>query len=412
MTTNSRYDIAIVGGGLMGAALALLFCKTLPGRRIVLIEQKALESASDHALAQPNFDARSTALAPTSAVSLQRLGVWAALAAKATAIRRVQVSDRGHLGWVRLDTDSNGGEPLGYVVENRAFARALTDAMLACEGLELKMPEQVQRLIPGRDGVRLQLATQNLDAELVIIADGADSPLRHQLGIAEFSKDYRQTAVIANVRHEECHAETAFERFTHHGPLAFLPLGGARGKTSAVVWTWPEGQTAEAMAMSDAEFLARLQKEFGYRLGRLQQVGERQSYALRLCLAKEQVRSGIVLMGNAAHFLHPVAGQGYNLALRDGLRLAEVLQGATGGLGELELLQQYERLQAGDQRNTVRVSDGFNELFRAHEAHWILLRNMGMIGVEWSTTVRNSFIRQLSGRGSRRANPWSAIRSD
>lgn len=396
----------------MGAALALLFCKTLPGRRIVLIEQKALESASDHALAQPNFDARSTALAPTSAVSLQRLGVWAALAAKATAIRRVQVSDRGHLGWVRLDTDSNGGEPLGYVVENRAFARALTDAMLACEGLELKMPEQVQRLIPGRDGVRLQLATQNLDAELVIIADGADSPLRHQLGIAEFSKDYRQTAVIANVRHEECHAETAFERFTHHGPLAFLPLGGARGKTSAVVWTWPEGQTAEAMAMSDAEFLARLQKEFGYRLGRLQQVGERQSYALRLCLAKEQVRSGIVLMGNAAHFLHPVAGQGYNLALRDGLRLAEVLQGATGGLGELELLQRYERLQAGDQRNTVRLSDGFNELFRAHEAHWILLRNMGMIGVEWSTTVRNSFIRQLSGRGSRRANPWSAIRSD
>ena len=412
MTTNSRYDIAIVGGGLMGAALALLFCKTLPGRRIVLIEQKALESASDHALAQPNFDARSTALAPTSAVSLQRLGVWAALAANATAIRRVQVSDRGHLGWVRLDTDSNGGEPLGYVVENRAFARALTDAMLACEGLELKMPEQVQRLIPGRDGVRLQLATQNLDAELVIIADGADSPLRHQLGIAEFSKDYRQTAVIANVRHEECHAETAFERFTHHGPLAFLPLGGARGKTSAVVWTWPEGQTAEAMAMSDAEFLARLQKEFGYRLGRLQQVGERQSYALRLCLAKEQVRSGIVLMGNAAHFLHPVAGQGYNLALRDGLRLAEVLQGATGGLGELELLQQYERLQAGDQRNTVRLSDGFNELFRAHEAHWILLRNLGMIGVEWSTTVRNSFIRQLSGRGSRRANPWSAIRSD
>lgn len=412
MTTNSRYDIAIVGGGLMGAALALLFCKTLPGRRIVLIEQKALESASDDALAQPNFDARSTALAPTSAVSLQRLGVWPALAAHATAIRRVQVSDRGHLGWVRLDTDSNGGEPLGYVVENRAFARALTDAMLACEGLKLKMPEQVQRLIPGRDGMRLQLARQNLEAELVIIADGADSPLRQQLGIAEFSKDYRQAAVIANVRHEQCHAETAFERFTHHGPLAFLPLGGARGKTSAVVWTWPEGQTAEAMAMSDAEFLVHLQKEFGYRLGRLQQVGERQSYALRLCLAKEQVRSGIVLMGNAAHFLHPVAGQGYNLALRDGLRLAEVLQGATGGLGELELLQKYERLQEGDQRNTVRLSDGFNELFRAHEGHWILLRNLGMIGVEWSTTVRDSFIRQLSGRGSRRANPWSAIQSD
>lgn len=412
MTTTSRYDIAIVGGGLMGAALALLFCKTLPGRRIVLIEQKSLESASDDALAQPNFDARSTALAPTSALSLQRLGVWPALAAHATAIRRVQVSDRGHLGWVRLDTDSNGGEPLGYVVENRAFARALIDALLACKGLELKTPDQVQRLVPGRDGVRLQLTMQELNAELVVIADGADSPLRHQLGIAEFNKNYRQSAVIANVRHQQGHAETAFERFTHHGPLAFLPLGGAQGRTSAVVWTWPEGQAAEAMAISDAEFLARLQSEFGYRLGQLQQVGERQSYALRLCLAREQVRSGIVLMGNAAHFLHPVAGQGYNLALRDGLRLAEVLQRAAGNLGELDLLQEYERLQVADQRNTVRLSDGFNELFRADEPHWILLRSLGMIGVEWSTTVRDTFIRQLAGRGTRRANPWGVIRSD
>lgn len=412
MSSTSRYDIAIVGGGLMGAALALLFCKTLPGRRVVLIEQKALESASDQALAQPHFDARSTALAPTSAATLRRLGVWPALAAHATAIRRVQVSDRGHLGWVRLDTDSNAGEPLGYVVENRALARALTDAMLACKGLELKTSAQVRRLLNRREAVRLELTDQSLEAELVVVADGADSPLRQQLGIAEVDKDYRQNAVIANVRHQQSHGETAFERFTHHGPLAFLPLGGAKGRTSAVVWTWPAEQAAAALAMSDAEFITRLQSEFGYRLGRLQQVGERQSYALRLCLAREQVRTGVVLMGNAAHFLHPVAGQGYNLALRDGLRLAEVLQRATGNLGDLELLQEYERRQAPDQRNTVRLSDGFNELFRAHEPHWILLRNLGMIGVEWSTTIRNTFIRQLSGRGSRRANPWGGIQPD
>ena len=218
--------------------------------------------------------------------------------------------------------------------------------MLACDGLELKTPAQVQRLVNRQGSVRLQLEAQNLDAELVVVADGADSPLRQQLGIAEVNKEYRQSAVIANVRHQQSHGETAFERFTHHGPLAFLPLGGAQGRSSAVVWTWPEGETTQAMAMSDAEFLARLQSEFGYRLGRLQQVGERQSYALRLCLAQEQVRSGIVLMGNAAHFLHPVAGQGYNLALRDGLRLAEVLQRAPGNLGELELLLEYERLQA------------------------------------------------------------------
>ncbi|MCR6652885.1 MAG: 2-octaprenyl-6-methoxyphenyl hydroxylase [Cellvibrionaceae bacterium] len=409
----ARYDIAIIGGGLMGAALALLFCKTLPGRRVVLIEQKALESASDQALATPNFDARTTALAPTSAATLRRLGVWPALAAHVTAIRRVQVSDRGHLGWVRLDTDSNAGEPLGYVVENRALGRALTDAMLACEGLELKAPAQVQRLVKRQGGVRLELGDQSLEAELAVVADGADSPLRRQLGIGEFSKDYQQSAIIANVRHEQSHGETAFERFTHHGPLAFLPLGGPDGRTSAVVWTWPSLQAEDALALDDQTFLHHLQSEFGYRLGRLQQVGVRQSYPLRLCLAREQVRSGVVLMGNAAHFLHPVAGQGYNLALRDGLRLAEVLQSAgAGGLGDLALLQEYERRQAGDQRNTVRLSDGFNELFRAHEPHWILLRNLGMIGVEWSVTIRDAFIRQLSGRGSRRANPWVRLAQD
>lgn len=410
--TPSRYDIAIVGGGLMGAALALLFCKTLPGRRVVLIEQRALESASDQVLAQPNFDARPTALAPTSAVTLRHLGVWPALATHATAIRRVQVSDRGHLGWVRLGTDSNSGEPLGYVVENRALGRALTDALLACAGLELKAPAHVQRLQTRSGGVQLDLSDHCIEAELVVIADGADSRLRQQLGIAGFNKDYGQTAVIANVRHQQSHQGTAFERFTRQGPLAFLPLGGAQGRTSAVVWTWPTAQAEEAMAMSDDVFLAHLQSEFGYRVGHLQQVGVRQSYGLRLCLAQEQVRSGIVLMGNAAHFLHPVAGQGYNLALRDGVRLAEVLQDAKGNLGDLQVLQEYERRQRPDQRNTVRLSDGFNEMFSTPEPHWALLRNLGMIGVQWNSGVRNTLIRQLSGRGSRRANPWRGVGAD
>jgi 2-polyprenyl-6-methoxyphenol 4-hydroxylase len=403
----AHYDIAIVGGGLMGAALALLFCKTLPGRRVLLLEQQALEAVADHVLAQPNFDARSTALAPTSVATLRRLGVWPALATHATAIRRVQVSDRGHLGWVRLDTDNNHGDPLGFVVENRALGRALIDALLACPGLHIEAPVCVKRVRPAQGKTFVETAETQFSAELVVIADGADSPLRHGLGIGESNKDYRQSAVIANVRHEEPHQGVAFERFTHHGPLAFLPLGGAEGRISAVVWTWPAEQAEQAMSLNDEAFLARLQSEFGYRLGRLRQVGVRQSYPLRLCLAREQVRSGVVLMGNAAHFLHPVAGQGYNLALRDGLRLAEVLQEAgNGNLGELSLLQEYERRQANDQRNTVRLSDGFNELFRADQLPLILLRNLGMIGVEWSSVIRNAFIRQLSGRGDRRANPW------
>ena len=403
----TQFDIAIVGGGLMGAALALLFSQTLPQRRILLLEQRALAGESDAALAQPHFDARSTALAPTSVLLMRQLGLWPALARHATAIRTVQVSNRGHIGWVRLTGENNGGEPLGYVVENRALGRTLVDALLKCASVDVRAPAQVLRLQPVEGGAHLATDAGNFHAQLIVIADGADSPLRHRLGIGEFRKEYHQSALIANVRHQEPHGGAAFERFTEHGPLAFLPVGGDASHTSAVIWTWPTAQAEAAMALSDAEFLARLQQEFGFRLGRLLQPGVRQSYALQLRLAREQVRSNLVLMGNAAHFLHPVAGQGYNLALRDGLRLAEVLRTAgRGNLGDLALLQTYERMQRPDLTNTVRLSDGFNELFRAGDYTAIILRNLGMLGVEWSRTLRNLFIRQLSGRASRRANPW------
>lgn len=411
MSAVERCDIAIVGGGLMGAALALLLAQILPGRRIQLLEQRPLIGASDQALAQPHFDARSTALAPTSVRLLERLGVWPALKRYATAITRVQVSDRGHIGWVRLTTDSNRGDPLGYVVENRALSRVLVDALLAAPALTLRAPVNVQSLKAGPGGMILTTEAGVAHAQLVIVADGADSPLRQKLGIGELVKDYHQAALIANVQHQLPHQGVAYERFTEQGPLALLPLGGASGTVSALVWTWPKAQIEEATKWSDAEFLARLQHVFGYRLGRMQYVGVRQSYALQLRLARELVRSNLVLMGNAAHFLHPVAGQGYNLALRDGLHLAEVLRAAGDtDLGDLTLLQEYERRQAEDQRATVFLSDSFNELFRADALGAVLLRNLGMMGVETSGTLRDIFIRQLSGRASRRADPWSQLR--
>lgn len=411
MSATERCDIAIVGGGLMGAALALLLAQILPRRRIQLLEQKPLIGISDQALAQPFFDARSTALAPTSVRLLERLGVWPALQRYATAITRVQVSDRGHIGWVRLTTDNNGGDPLGYVVENRALSRVLVDALSSSPTLTLRAPVNVQNLKAEPGGMILTTGAGVVHAQLVIVADGADSPLRQNLGIGEHVKDYHQAALIANVQHELSHQGVAFERFTEQGPLALLPLGGASGSVSALVWTWPKARIEEALKWPDAEFLAQLQHVFGYRLGRMQHVGVRQSYALQLRLARELVRSNLVLMGNAAHFLHPVAGQGYNLALRDGLHLAEVLRTAgDADLGDLALLQEYERRQAEDQRATVFLSDSFNELFRADALGAVLLRNLGMLGVETSGTLRDIFIRQLSGRASRRADPWSQLR--
>jgi 2-polyprenyl-6-methoxyphenol 4-hydroxylase len=407
VSPGARCDIAIVGGGLMGAALALLLAQSLPARRIQLLEQKPLANPSDLALSQPHFDARSTALAPSSVRLFDRLGVWSTLERHTTAILRVQVSDRGHAGWVRLTTDSNRGNPLGYVVENRALSRVLVDALQAQPSLVLRAPVSVHRLRPGAEDILLETDKGDLRAQLVVIADGADSPLRQTLGIGENTKDYKQSALIANVQHQLPHQGVAFERFTDQGPLALLPLGGAAGTLSALVWTWPEARIQDAMVMSNADFLAHLQRIFGYRLGRLRQIGARQSYALQLRLAREQVRSRVVLMGNAAHFLHPVAGQGYNLALRDALHLAEVLRGAgANDLGDLMLLQKYERQQAADQRATVFLSDGFNELFCSDSRGALLLRTLGMMGVEASQTLRDLFIRQLSGRANRRADPW------
>lgn len=391
----------------MGAALALLLAQSLPERRIQLLEQRPLANPSDQSLAEPYFDARSTALAPSSVRLFERLGVWPALAGHATAIVRVQVSDRGHAGWVRLTTDSNRGSPLGHVVENRALSRVLADALGALPALALRAPARVHGLQPGAEDMVLRTDTGDLRAQLVVVADGADSPLRQALGISERVKDYQQSALIANVQHQLPHQGVAFERFTDQGPLALLPLGGAAGTLSALVWTWPEARIQDGMAMSNADFLQHLQQVFGYRLGQLRQVGARQSYPLQLRLAREQVRSRVVLMGNAAHFLHPVAGQGYNLALRDGLHLAEVLRGAgRGDLGALGLLQKYEHQQAADQRATVFLSDGFNELFGSGSRGAVLLRTLGMLGVETNRSLRDLFIRQLSGRGNRRADSW------
>ena len=408
MTVHS-VDIAIVGGGLMGASTALLMANVLPDSRVALIEKQSFTITESNAL--QSFDGRSTALAPTTIQVMQRLGAWQAMASQATNIRAIQVSDQGHGGWVRLTEADNQQHNLGAVVDNQALGHALVNAVQDNERVQVIAPSQVTAIEQKRESVKLHLdGGSSLNAQLIIIADGANSSLGSQLGIGYRVKEYHQHALVANVAYESKHCGVAYERFTRQGPMALLPLGGDHSRTSALVWTWPSAQIDEAMGFSDDAFLRRLQREFGPRLGRFTAVSRRASYPLQLSVAQEQVRSRLVMMGNAAHFLHPVAGQGFNLALRDALRLAEVLQQAPAqSLGELQWLQSYEQRQRQDQQRTIELSDGFNRAFGSDHPVYQGMRNLAMLAVEHSSWVRSGFIRQMSGRASAQANPWRAI---
>lgn len=390
---------------MMGSTLALLLAQALPSKTICLLDKHPFERVSKGELALPSFDARTTALAPTTVELMRNLGVWGDMQPHATAIKYVQVSDKGHSGWVRLNEQDNAGQPLGFVVENRAIGQALVSAVSEHVGIEVCSGVEVEKLQSLANGVNVSLSDgYQVKAELVLIADGANSNIGQNLGIQQTIKDYGQSAIVASVEYDKAHNGTAFERFTDCGPMALLPAAGNAGRSSALVWTWPKAQVEHIMGLDDTAFLGELQQRFGYRLGNFTKVSPRANYPLKLCLATEQVRSNLVVMGNAAHFLHPVAGQGFNLAARDGLRLAQTLASAPESLGDLSTLMAYQKAQSSDQLRTIMLSHGFNELFGSDRLPLIGLRNLGMMAIENCSLIRSVFIRQMSGRASPRVS--------
>ena len=334
------------------------------------------------------------------------LGLWPQIAPFATAIERIHVSDQGSWGLSQFTRADNRQQPLGQVVENAGLHPVLHQALAQNPSIQVIPAAQVTALRPLSGGMqvisRADGQEQQWPSQLVILADGADSPLRKALGVAAREVPYEQTALVANVRTSLPHGGCAFERFCPDGPMALLPRGQSpQAHIAGLVWTFPQSQQELIAGLSDSELLERLQGAFGYRLGRFEALGQRQFYPLRLVVAKEQVRSHLVLQGNAAHFLHPVAGQGFNLSLRDGLRLAQVLsEGAALGeqLGELKQLQRYAQAAEADQNRTIALSDGFNRIFSRKERSLRWGRDIGMLLLESVPAVRAAFIRQLSGR--------------
>ncbi|PAU88535.1 2-octaprenyl-6-methoxyphenyl hydroxylase [Pseudomonas sp. WN033] len=381
---------------MVGASLALALqeCARIRGWRLRLIEAQPPRAGGW----QPSYDARSTALSQGSRQLFERLGVWAQLAERVEPIRQIHVSDRGHPGVARIDAAREGVPALGYVVENAWLGEVLLGA-LDTDVVEWLAPANATAARAVTGGYQLDLQTadgaQTLETELLVVADGGRSGLLESLGIHRQVRGYGQTAIIANISTSKAHAGVAFERFTDSGPLALLPLSGQR---SALVWTQPSDQADTVMGLADEAFLARLQDAFGFRLGALTRVGERHAYPLSLSEAQEQVRPHLVVLGNAAHSLHPIAGQGFNLSLRDTLALADCLsREAERQPGDWTVLQGYLQRQQLDQRLTVAFSDQLTRLFSNRQPLLTAGRNLGLLGLDILPPAKRLFARQAMG---------------
>lgn len=393
------HDIVIVGGGLVGASLGCALAPLIEryGWRVAIIESAPLAVQPQETTWQPSFDARASAIAEGSAQRFQQLGVWEAMRGEATPIKRIHISERGRLGATRLSADELGVAALGHVIPNAWMGRVLHQR-LAQLPLEWHCPAKVEQLTPVANGHELQLSDgSQLTAGLTVLADGGRSGLKEQLGIGSRHESYQQTALIAHVGVSQPHMGVAYERFTPQGPMALLPLPG---QAMELIWTHPTGSEQARMALPEREFLLQLQRAFGDRVGRFTQVGTRHAYPLSLVTAEEPVRPGLAVLGNAAHALHPVAGQGFNLALRGVMDLVEALaQGeqAKRPLGDMSTLQAFEKQRSRDRANVIRFSDGLVRLFGLSFPLLPHARAAGLIGLNLVGPLRRGLARRAMG---------------
>jgi 2-octaprenyl-6-methoxyphenol hydroxylase len=393
-------DVAVIGGGMVGASLAVALAGT--GVRLLLVESAPFGSP-----AQPSFDERTTALGNASRRIFESLGCWQRIAREAAAIRTIHVSEAGRFGFARLDAAEQGIDAFGYVAANRSLGAALWERLAAGQGLTLRAPARAQDIAIDADGVRLTVTSpsgdERVSARLLVAADGAQSQARSAAGIAATVEDYGQVAVVANVATDHPHQDIAYERFTTSGPLAVLPLADA---TLAVIWACDPALAQELLGLDEARFLSRLQQRFGWRAGRFQRAGRRASYPLRLTRAAATVSERTVLIGNAAQALHPVAGQGFNLGLRDAAMLAEVIAGADaeGGAagadaGAAPLLERFAAWRAHDRRGVIGFTDSLVKLFADTRPGVGLLRNLGLLMFDVAPPAKSALARLSAGFG-------------
>jgi 2-octaprenyl-6-methoxyphenol hydroxylase len=384
-------ELLIAGGGLNGLALGIACAGAGLDCAVIDREDPARMVAG-------GFDGRSSAIAYGSQQMLAALGVWPGLASEAEAILEIRVADANAPLFLHYDHRDLGEAPLGWIVENQVLRRALMERAQSLPSLTLIAPVAVSAVAATEEMATATLEDgRRLGARLVAAADGAASPLRRAAGIGTFEWRYRQTAIVTTVRHERPHAGIAVEHFLPSGPFAILPMTGNR---SSIVWTERQALASRLLALPEADFAAELAARFGDFLGMVEPIAPRWSYPVRLQLAERYCDRRLVLVGEAAHVIHPIAGQGLNLGLRDVAALAELVIDARRlglDIGDAHVLQRYQQWRRADAVLLAAVTDGLNRLFSNEIAPLRRLRDVGLAVVDRLPPLKRFLMRDAMG---------------
>lgn len=421
MTTaqnQSCFDIIISGGGLSGSLLALSLADLTKADgsllSIAIIEATQPNTLKENAT--PLFDDRVLALSHGSADYLKKMGVWQHLSRDACGIEKIDISDRGHYGKARLAAQEQGVLALGYVIEMALIGKAQLKVLASKNNIHWFSPNTIVDIdwhtnnqhANNKIAVKLD-SGQSIQTRLLLACDGANSPCRQLAGIKVSRRDYQQVALIANVATQKPHNSKAFERFTEFGPLAMLPLTKLRNEPRneqssdnrcSLVWTMSLEQSTEILALSDDDFKQRLELAFGSWLGAITQVGKRDVYPLALLQASQQTYHRMALIGNASHTIHPIAGQGFNLGLRDVQVMADLLKKClqtNSDIGSFSLLNDYEKQRRLDQKQVIELTDSLVTLFANDLPPLVAGRNLGLKVMNYLSPLKNTLVNKLMG---------------
>ncbi len=393
-----EFDVLIVGAGPVGASLGCALGDS--GLRVGI-----LEATSWGGVAQPSYDDRPLALSLGTRRILGSLGLWSGIADDATPIRHIHISERSRFGVTRIGAEEQGVDALGYVLSARALGAVLRERLEALSSIPRICPARATHISREDDALTVQYTLgdrqESCRTKLLVAADGGQSSVRELLGIGVRKRPYGQMALAANVTPSRRHANIAYERFSPTGPLALLPMANNH---CGLVWTMGEEQAKACAKLSEHEFLQRLGEQFGSRLGEFRQVGKRAVYPLALLRAERQICERAAILGNAAHTLHPVAGQGFNLGLRDVAALAEILvDGLANGEdpGSAALLEEYARWRQQDQRQTSAFTDGLIRIFCNDLPLLSPLRGLALLGMDLAGPLKARLARQAMGLAGR-----------
>lgn len=389
--TERGVELAVVGGGLSGLSLAI-------GCAAAGIEVAVIDREDPATMLAAPYDGRTTAIAFGSQQVLSGIGVWPALARDAEPIREIRVADGNSPLFLHYDHRELGDHPLGYIVENRKLRQSLFARAKQLPSLTMLAPLSVDAVDYASDSARLTLSDgRSIRTALVAGADGRNSPLRQAAGIKTVSADYHQTAIVCTVQHEAPHHGVAVEHFRAAGPFAILPMKGNR---SSIVWTEHRRDAPRLLALDEAGFTAELAERFGDHLGTLRVEGQRWSYPLSVMHALRYTAPRLALIGDAAHVIHPIAGQGWNLGVRDIAALAELIVDAARlglDLGNSALLRRYERWRRVDNLTLTAVTDGLNRLFSNNIGPVKLIRDLGLASVNRAPSLKRILMRHAMG---------------